>query len=155
MKHATLVLAFGLLVALAGCESTPQASSALDAEARQFLTHPGSATIYVFRSDFRSADEEEMDSVLYVDHRLIGGTLPGTYFRIDVRPGVRVLHGTGYDQGSFRVEGRSGELHFVELNVISGQSRFRLVKPEAGKRDLQRCCVLLENWAPGQRPLLR
>ncbi|MBI2296286.1 MAG: hypothetical protein HYU76_09700 [Betaproteobacteria bacterium] len=140
-------------LALSGCASTPQASRGRDAEAKQFLTHPNSATIYAYRNDFGSAESD--DSVLYVDGRIIGATLPGTFFRVDVRPGVRVLNGTGYDQGSLRLETRSGELHFVELNVSSGQSRFRLVSADAGKREIVRCCALLENWAPGQRPFLR
>ena len=36
-----------------------------------------------------------------------------------------------------------------------GNSRITLVKPETGKRDILRCCALMENWAPDQRPLLR
>lgn len=140
-------------LALSGCASTPQASPGRDAEAKQFVTHPNSATIYVYRNDFGSADSD--DSVLYVDGRIIGATLPGSFFRVDVRPGVRVLNGTGYDQGSLRLETRSGELHFVALNVSSGQSHLRQVSADAGKREIVRCCALLENWAPGQRPLFR
>jgi hypothetical protein len=43
----------------------------------------------------------------------------------------------------------------VSLQAAGGISRFMLVKPEAGKRDILRCCSLMENWAPGQRPFLR
>jgi len=142
-----------LAIALAGCASTPQASRERDAEAKQFLTHPGSATIYVYRTDFPTMDAD--DSVLYVNHRLIGATLPGTYFRIDLRPGEHVLHGYGYDQGTLKVDTNSGALYFVALNVMNGNSRFALVNPETAKRAIRNCCALLENWAPGQRPLLR
>lgn len=138
---------------LAGCASTPQASFERDAEAKQFVTHPNAATIYVYRGDFPAADA--MDSVLYVDNRLIGATLPGTYFRIDARPGVHLLYGFGYDQGRLKIDTRSGELYFVSLNVIAGNSRFAPINPEVGKKEVMRCCELLENWAPGQRPLLR
>ena len=96
-----------------------------------------------------------MDSVLYVDNRLIGATLPGTYFRMDLRPGEHVLHGYGYDQGRLKIDTLSGEVYFVSLNVMGGSSRLRLVGPEADKRMIQVCCALLENWASGQRPLLR
>ena len=143
-----------VVAALASCASTPQASRERDAEARQFLTHPGSATVYVYRGDF-PADMDGVDSVLYVDNRLIGATLQGTYFRIDVRPGTYMLHGFGYDQGTFKVDVQSGALYFISLNVIGGTSHFRLIGPEAGKRAVEACCALLENWAPGQRPLLR
>jgi hypothetical protein len=49
----------------------------------------------------------------------------------------------------------SGELYFVSLRVADGISRFERVPPETGKRDILRCCAMMENWAPGQRPLLR
>ena len=143
-----------LALALAGCASTPQATTGRDAEARQFLTHPGSATLYVYRNDL-SSDMGDSDNVLYVDGRIIGATLPGTFFRVDVRPGTHVLRGYGFDQGTLKVDTQSGALYFISLNVIGGTSHFRLVGPEAGKRMIQACCALLENWAPGQRPLLR
>ncbi|MBI1966179.1 MAG: DUF2846 domain-containing protein [Betaproteobacteria bacterium] len=142
-----------LAIALAGCASTPQASRGRDAEAKQFLTHPGSAAIYVYRADFPATNSD--DSVLYVGDRLTGATLPGTYFRLDLRPGTHVLRGYGYDQGTFKLDVQSGALYFISLNVLGGNSHFRRVGPEAGKRMIQACCALLENWAPGQRPLLR
>ena len=138
---------------LAGCASVPQASRESDAEAQDYLTHPNAATLYVYRNDLSGPVRNE--SVLYVDGRIIGATLAGAYFRIDTWPGDRVLHGYGYDQGMLKVSARSGEITFVSLNVTGGTSRFTLVSPEAGKREIARCCVLLENWAPGQRPLWR
>jgi hypothetical protein len=142
-----------IALALAGCASTPQASPDRDTEAKRFLTHPRTAALYVYRDDL--GDPDGADSVLYLDERLIGATLPGTYFRVDARPGSHVLRGIGHDQGSLRIGLRSGELHFVSLRVLGGQSYFEEVPAEKAKRDLLRCCVLLENWAPGQRPLLR
>ncbi|HXF66547.1 MAG TPA: hypothetical protein VNK67_07625 [Burkholderiales bacterium] len=153
MRRAALACL--LAAAAAGCASTPQATPERDADAKRFVPHPASAAIYVYRNDFRSGDEDEMDSVLYVDDRLVGATLPGTYFRVDVRPGVRWLRGTGHDVGRLKLEARAGEIHFVALNVAAGHSRFRAVPAAVGRRELERCCVLLENWAPGQRPLLR
>jgi hypothetical protein len=138
---------------LAGCVSVPQASPARDAEARQFGAHPNAATVYVYRNDFTSPLFE--DSTLFIDGRLIGGTLPGTFFRVDVRAGEHVLHGHGYDQGSLKLTTRSGESYFVALNVSNNTSHFRAVDPDSAKREIERCCVLMESWAPGQRPLLR
>jgi hypothetical protein len=151
------ILAATLLAAVlssAGCTSVPQASPERDAEAKRFITHPQTATLYVYRDDFAgniSAD----NSVLFVDGRLIGSTLPRGFFRIDVRPGERVLHGSAPDQGRITVKAPESEITFVVLNVAGGTSRFRQVDPETARRDILRCCSLLENWAPGQRPLLR
>jgi hypothetical protein len=93
--------------------------------------------------------------VIHVDGRLIGATLPRTYFRVDVLPGERLLHGIGYDQGSIKVNVRPDEIAFVSLDAMGGTSHFRQVDPETAKREILRCCSLMENWAPGLRPLFR
>jgi hypothetical protein len=136
------------------CTSVPQASDARDAEARQFHTHPNSATIYVYRPDLVHGPDAA-DSVVWMDSRLIGSTLPRTFFRIDARPGKRVVHGDGRDTGRLALDTSAGEIYFVALRVASGISYFEQVPPEKGKRDILRCCAMMENWAPGQRPLLR
>jgi len=156
MRASRLQLLTGtaLMAALGGCASVPQATPERDAEAKQFITHPGSATVYIFRVDFGD-NTPSNDTVVHVDGRLIGATLPRTYFRVDVLPGERLLHGYGYDQGRIQVNARPGEIAYVSLNSVGGTSHFRLVDPETGKREILRCCSLMENWAPGQRPLLR
>jgi hypothetical protein len=155
LPRGALVILAAAVFALGGCTSTPQATLERDAEAKQFMARPDAATIYVYRDDFMVDDLDMQDATLYVDGRLIGGTLPKTFFRFDVRAGEHLLHGFGYDQGSLKVDTRSGEIYFVSLQVTGGTSRFTLVKPETGKRDILRCCALMENWAPDQRPLLR
>lgn len=146
-----LAAAMSLLL-LVGCASTPQASRERDAEAKEFRTHPATGALFVYRPDTFSVEE---DSVLYVDDRLIGATLPGTFFRVDVRPGKRLLRGIGQDAGRIEIGVRPGEIYFVSLRVDGGNSLFALKDAEAGRRELLACCRLLENWAPGQRPLLR
>ena len=85
---------------------------------------------------------------------LIGATLPRSYFRVDLRPGKHVLHGVAYDNGSMEIEVRPDTTYFVSLTVLSGTSHFKLRDVHTGRRELLACCGLLENWAPGQRPLL-
>ena len=104
-----------VLLVVAACASTPQASLERDAAAKEFSTHPNAATIYVYRSPFNHLDA---DSTLFVDGRVIGSTLPGTYFRLDLVPGPHVLHGTGIDLGQFELDARPGEIYFVSLAVI-------------------------------------
>ncbi|MEK6594607.1 MAG: hypothetical protein AABZ67_16155 [Pseudomonadota bacterium] len=144
-------LAAALLIA--GCASTPQASRELDAEAKQFTSHPNASTVYIYRDDFGGPFVE--DSVLYVNGRLIGATLPKTFFRLNLRPGNQVLNGMGVDSGRLAISTRPGEIYFVSLKVLGDQSHFEVVSPERGRKTLAACCALLENWAPGQRPLLR
>jgi hypothetical protein len=147
---AAIALVGAILVT--GCTSTPQASREEDAAAKVFETHPSASTIYVYRSPFNYYD---YDSVLYINGRLVGRTLPGAYFRIDTVPGRHVLHGTGVDIGQITIDTRAGEIYFVALDVLAGHSRFQLVPDQVAEHRIRACCALLENWAPGQRPLLR
>ena len=155
LPRGALEILAAAVLALGGCASVPQATPERDAEAKQFITRPDAATIYVYRDDFAAVDPATDNTVLYVDGRLIGATLPRAFFRFGVRAGQHLLHGYGYDQGSLKVDTRLGEIYFVSLQSTGGTSRFTLVKPETGKRDILRCCALLENWAPGKQPLLR
>jgi hypothetical protein len=149
--YVRVAAAAAAVLLVAGCASTPEAAPQQDALAKEFLTHPNAATIYVYRSEFNHYDT---DSVLYLDGRLIGATLPGAYFRLDTNPGKHVLHGTGIDMGQITLETRAGEIYFVSLDVNGGHSNFRHVAEPVGRERVRACCALLENWAPGQRPFI-
>ena len=140
------------ILALGGCTSTPEAPADRDAVAKEFNTHPGASTIYVYRSQFNNLD---FDSVLYLNGRLIGSTVPGTYFRLDAAPGHNALHGTGIDLGQIALDTRPGQLYFVSVDILGGHSHFEVVPDDVAKQRIASCCVLLENWAPGQRPFVR
>ena len=155
LPRGALVTMAAAVLAMGGCASTPQATAGRDAEAKQFIARPNAVAIYVYRDDFAAMGQSTDDTVLYVGSRLIGATLPTTFFRIDVQAGEHLLHGHAYDQGSLKIDTRLGEIYFVSLQSTGGTSRFTLVKPETGKRDILLCCALMENWAPEQRPLLR
>ena len=144
------VLIIALVICAAGCASTPQANLERDQAAKEFPSHPATAALYVFRPDGGGDD-----TVLWIDNRLIGATLPRAYFVVHIEPGRHVLNGLAADNGRMVIETRPGEVVFVALRVVSGQSLFERVSPELGRNTLLNCCALLENWAPGQRPLLR
>jgi hypothetical protein len=153
LHAAALALGISLLGA-AGCASTPEAAPERDAEAKRFVGHPGYAALYIYRPDFPRAEMD--DSVLEVDDRLVGATLPGTFFRVDVPPGPHVVRSSASGATELKFDARAGELYFVSLSVLSGNSHLARVGAEAAQREIRRCCALLENWAhPGQRPLLR
>lgn len=145
-------LAIAAIGLLGGCASTPQASLDADAAAKEFQTHPSASTIYVYRSEF---NHHEWDTVLYLSGRLVGATLPGAFFRIDTVPGRHTLHGAGPDAGQLMVETRPGQIYFVSLIVMAGNSYFDYVSETVGRDSVRACCVLYENWQPGQRPLFR
>lgn len=138
---------------LTGCTSTPEANSERDVAARAFESQRDAGIVYVYRPDRPSADG--FDSVLMLDDRLIGSTLPGTFFRLVVRPGGHILHGWGPDTGALAFDARAGETMFVRLSVVAGHSQFDRVTEAGGRAAVLACCRLLENWAAGQRPLIR
>jgi hypothetical protein len=150
MRRAAWPWMLALLLGVAGCASTPQASREQDLQAKQFGTHPGMATLYVYRPE-----SGKQDSVLWVDNRLIGSTLPFTYYRVDLDPGRHVLTGIAGDNGRLTIETRPDQVVFVALTIDAGQSHFQPVPEAFGRKALTNCCYLLETWAPGQRPLLR
>ena len=143
-----------LAIALAGCASTPQATRERDAEAKRFESRPDAAAIYVYRDAVGPEDDGSNDPVLFVDRRLLGAVLPGTFFRFDVRAGAHELRAASHSQATLKLDARYGELYFVSLTMTAGVPALRRVEPETGRRDILRCCALLENWAPGQSPFL-
>jgi len=149
-----LAAAFGVALLLAaGCASTPHATAARDAEAKAFRPQADASTVYVFRTDRPTADG--FDSMLILDDHLVGSTLPGSFYRVIVPPGRHVLQGFGPDAGSMAFDAPGKDMVFVELVVVAGHSHFTVVPPAYGQASIRACCHLLENWAPGQRPLLR
>ncbi|MGZ5092866.1 MAG: hypothetical protein ACXWIP_16915 [Burkholderiales bacterium] len=141
-----------LVVLLSACSWTPHASADRDAAAKMFVTHPDASSIYVYRSPFNYYD---VDTLLYLNGRLVGSTSPSAYFRIDAVPGHHVLHGNGIDIGQIALDTRPGGIYIVALDVLAGQSYFRLVPEAIGEERIRACCALLERWAPGQRALVR
>jgi hypothetical protein len=148
-RGAGAVLAAATL-ALAGCAATPQATAERDAEAKRFIAPSDAGAVYVYRPDFLQPDPD--DPVLYVGDRQIGGTLPRTFYRIDLNPGTHQLRAFGPYGTTAKIEVRSGELYFFALNVIAGgRSQFSLVNSETGQRAIRACCALMENWTDGPR----
>jgi hypothetical protein len=151
MKIPSVIAMLPLMVLL-GCAATPEASPDRDAAAKQFEAASRAAVIYLYRAD---SPGSKGVSTVWVDGRLVGQTLPATYFRVIARPGRNSIHATGPDAGRLEIETRPDNVYFVAMNVLgedegSATTVFRSVAPEAGQAAIQRCCSLLETWRPGQ-----
>ena len=156
MRHGTSISAAvrGLMLAamLAGCAATPEATPDRDAAAKHFEPASRAAVIYLYRAD--SPGSRGVTTV-WVDGRLVGQSLPATYFRVIARPGRNYIHATGGDAGRLEIQTRPDAVHFVAMYVTgqdegSSSTVFRSVDPAAAQAAIQRCCSLLETWAPGQ-----
>jgi hypothetical protein len=153
--NSTTSAAFVLLLVLAflgGCASTPEASPTSDAEAKRFESAPRVAIIYLYRAD---APGSSATPTIWVDDRIVGQTLPATYFRVVVRPGHNRISAFAGDQGRLEINTREGGVYFVAMHVggdveTPATTMFRGVPPETGKAEILRCCTMLDTWRPGQ-----
>jgi hypothetical protein len=140
-----------LLVLLSGCASTPQGSLSSDADAKRFDPAPNAAIIYIYRP----IGAGHGVSTIWLDGRLVGESLPQSFFRVAARPGHNRITTSGNDPGRLELDTRSDGVYFVEARV-EGESQseaissFRLVPPESGKAAIVGCCRMLEAWRPGQ-----
>jgi len=141
-----------LLALLGGCASTPEAPPGSDADAKRFETAPNAAIIYLYRPRTPGGDAP---STIWVDGRLIGETLPTTFFRVAVRPGHNRISASGNDMGRLDIDTEADGVYFVEMQVLgetqgASTTIFRSVKPDIGKASVLHCCAMLETWRPGQ-----
>ena len=143
-----------MLALLAGCASTPEASLGSDADAKRFDSAPNAAIIYIYRPTGAGHGV----STIWVDGRLVGETLPRTFFRVAVRPGRTRITTSAADPGRIEFDTQVDGVYFVEAQV-AGETQsesitnFRRVTPEAGKSTIAGCCRMLETWRPGQQRL--
>ena len=140
-----------LLALLGGCAATPEASRETDAGAKRFESAPRAAIIYLYRADTPS----DTTSTIWIDDRVVGQSLPATYFRVAVRPGHNRITAFAPDQGWLEIDTRDGGVFFVAMQVggnadTTSDTVFRSVPPETGKAHILRCCTLLETWRAGQ-----
>lgn len=151
MRNAAIALLALALSLLAGCASTPMASPDTEADAKQFEPALNAAIVYIYRPIGSGPGV----STIWLDGRLVGESLPETFYRVAARAGRNRITTSGNDSGRLEFETRSGGVYFVEARV-SGEtqseanSRFRLVDPQAGKTAVEACCRMLETWRPGQ-----
>lgn len=140
----------------AACASTPQATPERDAEARRFEPVTREAVIYIYRPGITLGGAE---TTLWVDNRLVGSSLPGTFFRVIALPGRNVIDTSPPDTGRIEINTQGNDVTFVEMNTLGGfadspSTTFRVVDPEEAKAAIAYCCWMLETWRYNQPRLL-
>ncbi len=146
-----IVILAGFVLVLAGCASTPMASPDSEADAKEFNPALNAAVVYIYRP----IGSGPGISTIWLDGRLVGETLPETFFRVPVRAGRNRITTSGNDSGRLEFNTQSGGVYFVEARVSGdsqseANSRFRLMDANVGKADVERCCRMLETWRPSQ-----
>jgi hypothetical protein len=103
-------------ILLAGCAQLPP--SPADIEAKKLAAVPDKAVIYVVRAPM---DSYEPGS-LQIDTGEQIYTMNGTYQRIEVRPGERLIEGMSPPQLRERVSVEAGKIYYLRFTV-RGASR--------------------------------
>jgi hypothetical protein len=143
-----------VILLLTACASTPEADPLRDAEAKRFEAVTRDSVIYVYRPDGGTGTAE---TTLWADGRLVGVSLPQTFFRVIVLPGKTLLDTSGPDNGRIEITTQGNDVTYVEMRAFDDQSprsRFRLMTAEDAQAAIRACCTRLEVWRPGQPRLL-
>jgi hypothetical protein len=106
-----IILAAALLCT--ACATTPEATHERDAEAKEFEPVTRDAVIYVYRPGSTLGSPE---TTLWTDRRLVGSSLPGTFFRVLVWPGRNVIDTSPPDTGRI-VDRPARRAHPLDRNV--------------------------------------
>lgn len=155
MRSRALAILGAALLASA-CASTPEATRERDAEAKRFEAVTRDAVVYVYRPESTMSGPE---TTLWIDNRLVGSSLPGSYFRVIVFPGRNVIETSPPDTGRIELATAASEIVYVEMRSEGGtdgspSSRFRVVPAERAQAAIKACCRLLELWRHDQPRLL-
>ena len=113
MKRALLL---ALLLGLSACVQLPP--SPADLQAKRFEPVADKAVIYVVRPPVDS----DHPGVLTVDTGEHISTMSGTYNRIEVRPGTRIIEGMIPPTLRMTLNAQPGQIYFLRLDV-RGTSR--------------------------------
>jgi hypothetical protein len=122
-----------LALLLTACVQMPP--SPADMQAKRFEPVPDKAVLYVVRPPLDS----DHPGVLVVDTGEYISTMPGTYNRIELKPGMRVIEGMIPPSLRITLNAQPGQIYFMRLDV-RGTSRggpttasLQLISPEWGR----------------------
>lgn len=128
------------LFGLAGCASVPLAPVEQDAAAKQFLTAPGKARIYLYRDEGFGA---AITMPVIFDGRAVGQTAARTYFFWEVDPGRHTLASLTQNTSTVEVDARADGVYYVWQEVKMGaftvRSDLQLVDEATGRKGVQSC----------------
>lgn len=120
-----------LLLLLTACAARPP--SAADLEAKRFAPLADKAVVYLYR---RYPDFSDRPASFTLDGQFHGSTYPGTYYRLELAPGVHRIGGFASDAGAMQFQVEAGRLYFVRQIVgrmLFDQSFFALVNEHEGR----------------------
>ncbi len=128
-----------------GCASVNKAPAALDAEAKQFNTHPDFAQVYVYRNETFGA---AISMPVAVDGQRAGTTGPKSFFMFQLPEGSHTISSQN-GASSLLINAEKNKNYFVwqevKMGMASGGSKLQLVSEQQGRSGVQQCSLIHSN----------
>lgn len=117
MKTMNAIFTAAIVLLLAGCASVPMAPMDQDAKAKEFLSAPGKASVYIYRNETMGA---AIPMTVTVNGKALGQTAAQTYFRLNVMPGKYNVESHAENVSSLPLSVEPGKNYFVWQEVKMG-----------------------------------
>jgi len=128
-----------------GCASVNKAPSAMDAEAKQFNTHPDYAQVYVYRNETFGA---AISMPVAVDGQRAGTTGPKSFFKFQLSEGQHTISSQN-GASSLLLNTEKNKNYFVwqevKMGMASGGSKLQLVNESIGRSGVKECSLIQSN----------
>lgn len=128
---------------ISGCRSVPKASHELDVQAKKFQTNPNGAQIYIYRNEiFGGMIKIDVE----FDGKLIGRTLPNTYFLLQVPPGNHTILSESENKSTLEIKAEKGHNYYVwqevKMGVMLARNKLQLMDEQKGQEGVNDCELL-------------
>lgn len=144
-KIKILLLLISISV-VSGCASIKKAPVEMDAKAKQFMTVPDKAAVYVYRNETFGA---ALSMPVTVDGQLAGNTGPESFFRFELAPGSHTITSQG-DGSELTVQTEAGKIYYVwqevKMGMWSGGSKLQLVDDKTGMKGVNECTMIQSRF---------
>jgi hypothetical protein len=141
-KIINIILVTTVVIFLVSCASVKMASKEEDTALKDFkLPQPDRAGLYIFRNSFLG---QALTKPIYVDGNLIGDTVNGVYFYLDLSPGKHFISTESeFGKNSVVFEAEGGKNYFAEqyikMGIFSGGSDVVMVDEKVGMQQVLDC----------------
>jgi hypothetical protein len=128
------------LFELVGCVSIPLAPTEQDAARKQFpMPAQDTAGVYIYRNHLATRQGLLVKRSIYMDDKLLGDTLPDTYFFREVKPGIhKISTESEFSNNDLTLDAEAGKNYFVhqflKMGLLSAATGIELVPEDVGKK---------------------
>jgi len=141
---------------MAGCASLPLASETLDKQAKEFKPVPDKAVVYIYRKNSRIY-KKAVKFPIAIDGHNLGEVKTGTFFRVELEPGVHdiwVLKSDTFSSVSrYSQKLEANQQYFLRNTMknmtFKGHSKLTLTRADEAKNHIRECQLLIAKKRKG------